>query len=231
MLCLVCSFINLFDKFTAYPSHHYCYSLHLLFDILKEIFLFKKECISSFFLEFLYTWKYQTIWLGKKFRGHTFSENLATVFQDLLKLNIALKMSEAKLKLFLLLLFDIFLGLDSLSLKFSNFTKLCFCVDFANFFFFLEQLGPFQTKDLSLIYLRKYLFYYIWIFVLFPLLEIPFMGKLKFTSCLPYLSFFANYFKYFFFYLFFSIFQPLVSLSLTYNQTVSLFLLLTFSLV
>lgn len=202
MLCLIHSFIHLFDKFTAYPSHHYCYPLHLLFDILKEIFIFKKEHINSFFLEFLYTWKYQTIWLGKKFGGHTFSENLATFFHDLLEVNIALKKSGGKLKLSFCYSLIFFLGLDSLSLKFSNFTKLYFCVDF----FPLEQLGPFQTMDLGLIYLRKYLFYYIRIFVLFSLLEIPFMGKLKFPSCLPYLSFFVSHFKYLFYSIYFSLF-------------------------
>lgn len=47
-------------------------------------------------------------------------------------------------------------------MKSSSFTNPCFSVDFADsFFFFLEQLYLFQTMDLGLTYLMKYLFCYI----------------------------------------------------------------------
>lgn len=65
------------------------------------------------------------------------------------------------------------------------------------FFLFPEQLSLFQTMDLGLTSLRKYLLCYIWIFFLFPLLETRFVGKLKFFFPASHIhNFLNNHFKY-----------------------------------
>lgn len=150
----------------------------------------KKGRRASIFLEILHAWKYQTtIWLGKKYVGgecFTFCEDLATVFHHLIDINIAKKKSRPFITVWFF-----FLGLDSWYLKSSNFIKLCLCVEFANF------IPPPQNNwahfklwiYVSLIWGN---IYSIWILVLFLLLETPFVRKLKFLSCLPYLSFWGG---------------------------------------